>query len=360
MHPCATIWLASRIYNNKMKVFLIAILFTSATAFAQLPKNLVLEGGGIRGIAHSGALELLDSLGKLDSIEKIAGTSSGAMNGLLYAIGYSPTEIQLAIGATQFQKFNQVGFPFIGGLVRMRNKYGYYSTKRIEQTFETLLKNKGLDPNLTFNQLHKLKLANSRYKDLYITGTSLNNQKTIVFSYETYPEMRIIDAMRVSLTVPFYFEAIFVTKEGSLTDKENCGNCDIMVDGGVLANYPFFVFDTPYTDSLGFMNYAANPNTIGLKLESSNQLNTAIEQIAPYDISGYKTFSASFYTLTSESINRQKLSANQFKQTITISNLDMSPKVRKLSDQEKNALIESGKQGVRNYYQIQPTIQVQN
>jgi len=343
-----------------MRIFLIVVLFACINALAQLPKNLVLEGGGIRGIAHSGALELLDSLGQLDSIEKIAGTSSGAMNGLMYAIGYSPKEIQQAIGATQFQKFNQVGVPFFGGLVRMRKKYGYYSTKRIEETFEKLIATKGLSPDITFKQLHELTLTNRRYKDLYITGTSLNNQKTIVFSYETYPEMRIVDAMRVSLTVPFYFEAIFVNKNGSLTDKENCTDCDIMVDGGVLANYPFFVFDTPVTDSLGFTKYVANPNTIGLKLESPNQLDTAIEQIAPYDISGYKTFSASFYTLTSESINRQKLSENQFKQTVLISNLGMSPKVRKLSEDEKNALIESGKQGVRNFYDIQPTIHLQN
>jgi len=332
----------------------------SLNAFAQLPKNLVLEGGGIRGIAHSGALELLDSLGQLDSIEKIAGTSSGAMNGLLYAIGYSPTEIQKAIGATQFQKFNQVGVPFFGGIYRMKRKYGYYSTKRIEQTFEALLKNKGLDPNLTFKDLRELRLVNSRFKDLYITGTSLNNQKTIVFSYETYPEMRIIDAMRVSLTVPFYFEAIFVNKDGSITDKNNCRDCDIMVDGGVLANYPFYVFDTECKDSTGTSYYVANPNTIGLKLERTEQLDTTIEVISPYEVKSYKSFMASFYTLTSESINRQKLSENQFNQTILISNLDMSPKVRKLSEEEKNALIESGKQSVRSYYQIQPTIQVQN
>ncbi len=343
-----------------MRLLLIVLFLASLNSFAQLPKNLVLEGGGIRGIAHSGALELLDSLGQLDSIEKIAGTSSGAMNGLLYAIGYSPTEIQKAIGATQFQKFNQVGIPFFGGLVRMKKKYGYYSTKRIEAAFEKLLAQKGLNPNLTFKDLHELRLTNSRYKDLYITGTSMNNQKTIVFSYESFPKMRVIDAMRVSLTVPFYFEAIFVNKDGSLTNKENCTNCDIMVDGGVLANYPFFVFDTPVTDSLGFTKYVANPNTIGLKLESPNQIDTSIEQIAPYDISGYKTFSASFYTLTSESINRQKLSENQFNQTVLISNLGMSPKVRKLSEEEKNALIESGKAGVRKYFQIQPTIQVQN
>jgi len=336
------------------------MFMASLNAFAQLPKNLVLEGGGIRGIAHSGALELLDSLGQLDSIEKIAGTSSGAMNGLLYAIGYSPTEIQKAIGATQFQKFNQVGVPFFGGIYRMKRKYGYYSTKRIEQTFEALLKNKGLDPNLTFKDLRELRLVNSRFKDLYITGTSLNNQKTIVFSYETYPEMRIIDAMRVSLTVPFYFEAIFVNKDGSITDKNNCRDCDIMVDGGVLANYPFYVFDTECKDSTGTSYYVANPNTIGLKLERTEQLDTTIEVISPYEVKSYKSFMASFYTLTSESINRQKLSENQFNQTILISNLDMSPKVRKLSEEEKNALIESGKQSVRSYYQIQPTIQVQN
>jgi NTE family protein len=343
-----------------MRLLLIVLFLASLNAFAQLPKNLVLEGGGIRGIAYSGALELLDSLHQLDSIERIAGTSSGSMNGLLYAIGYGPKEIQYLIGNTAFEKFNQVGFPIIGGMNRMKKKYGYYSTKRIEATFEKLLAQKGLDPNLTFKDLHELRIANSRYKDLYITGTSLNNQKTIVFSYETYPEMRIVDAMRVSLTVPFYFEAIFVNKDGSVTNQKNCVDCDIMVDGGVLTNYPFFVFDTECKDTNGNVCYAANPNTLGLKLERTGQLTADINHIAPYEINGYKSFMASYYTLTAETINRQNLTEDHFEQTILISNLDMSPKVRKLSEEEKNALIESGKAGVRKYFQIQPTIQVQN
>lgn len=350
----------SYVYYYKMKILALVFLLVSSASFAQLPKYLVLEGGGIRGIAHSGALEVLDSLHQLDSIKNIAGTSSGAMNGLLYAIGYNPVEIQTLIGNTAFEKFNQVGFPFIGGVRRMKHNYGYYSTKRIEQTFENLLTQKGLDPNLTFADLHELKLANSRYKDLYITGTSLNSQKTIVFSHQTYPEMRIVDAMRVSLTVPFYFEAIFVNKDGSLTDSKNCTNCEIMVDGGVLANYPFYVFDQECMDSNGMICYKANPLTLGLKLERPDQLSTDIVEIAPYDIAGYKSFMASFYTLTSETINREKLTEAHFEQTILISNLDMSPKVRKLSEEEKNALIESGKKGVRKYYNLESEVQAQN
>ena len=42
-------------------------------------KNLVFEGGGVKGIAYVGALEVLDREGILNDIERVAGTSAGAM-----------------------------------------------------------------------------------------------------------------------------------------------------------------------------------------------------------------------------------------------------------------------------------------
>lgn len=42
-------------------------------------KNLVLEGGGIRGLAYPGALQVLEGKGVLKNINRVAGTSAGAI-----------------------------------------------------------------------------------------------------------------------------------------------------------------------------------------------------------------------------------------------------------------------------------------
>jgi len=42
-------------------------------------KHLVFEGGGVRGIAYAGAIEVLESNGILNSIESVTGTSAGAI-----------------------------------------------------------------------------------------------------------------------------------------------------------------------------------------------------------------------------------------------------------------------------------------
>lgn len=52
-------------------------------------KNLVFEGGGVKGIAYAGALEILDKEGILQNIERVAGTSAGAMMAVLVGLRYS-------------------------------------------------------------------------------------------------------------------------------------------------------------------------------------------------------------------------------------------------------------------------------
>lgn len=53
--------------------------------------GLVLSGGGAKGLAHIGVIKALEENGI--PIDYIAGTSMGAIVGGLYAIGYSPAEM---------------------------------------------------------------------------------------------------------------------------------------------------------------------------------------------------------------------------------------------------------------------------
>ena len=53
--------------------------------------GLALSGGGIRGIAHAGAIKALEE--NNIKIDIIGGTSAGSMIASLYAVGYTPDEI---------------------------------------------------------------------------------------------------------------------------------------------------------------------------------------------------------------------------------------------------------------------------
>ena len=50
-------------------------------------RNLVFEGGGVKGIAYVGAWEVLQKKGILKDIKRVGGTSAGAINALLLALG---------------------------------------------------------------------------------------------------------------------------------------------------------------------------------------------------------------------------------------------------------------------------------
>ena len=67
-------------------------------------ENLVFEGAGIKGIAYSGVLKALQEKGILQHVERVCGTSAGAITALMVSLGYSSEEIYQLISDTKFQK----------------------------------------------------------------------------------------------------------------------------------------------------------------------------------------------------------------------------------------------------------------
>ena len=51
-------------------------------------RNLVFEGGGVKGIAYIGAMKVLKDEGILQNITRVGGTSAGAINAALFALGF--------------------------------------------------------------------------------------------------------------------------------------------------------------------------------------------------------------------------------------------------------------------------------
>src|SRR6187401_231918 len=308
---------------------------------AQTPliiKSLVFEGAGVRGIAYCGAVQEMESKKMMDSIERVGGTSSGAIIALTISLGYSGKEIEDIISKTNFKKFNDGGFFFIGGISRLNKYFGWYKGKKFEKWLEKMIKEKTGNENITFEEFHQ-----KGFKDLYITGTSLNKQKAIVFSYESYPKMKIKDAVRISVSIPLYFEPVYIDSLGKTFDhpKQKQG-FDMMVDGGLLENFPIHIFDKLQPDLY----------TIGFRIDHDPQIENDKEDrtLAEMPIDGLKQYFGAFYNIVIENLNRQRLTKADWQRTVSISDGDVLPKVRKLSKEEITILIENGRKAVQERF----------
>lgn len=326
------------------KYFFIAVLLyiNSIGSAQKLVENLVFEGAGIRGIAYCGAINILQKEGRLDGIKRVGGTSAGAITALMISFNYTAEEIANIISNTNFKHFNDGNLFFAGGTNRLNKYFGWYRDKRFDRWLRRIISAKTGNADITF-----LQLKEKGFKDLYITGTSINQQKPVLFSYENFPQMKVKDAVRISMSIPLYFEAVFMDNKGSLVyHPKNKEGLQVMVDGGIVANFPIKIFDsTKYLGAAKTNHFKINNRTLGFRIDSDEQINNDSLQkgLAMMPIKDLKDYIYAFYTIIIENLNRQTLTPDDWSRTISISDGKISPRIRKLSANEINLLIENGK-----------------
>jgi NTE family protein len=314
-----------------------------------------MEGGGIRGIAYGGALSKLQEQGILPEIKRVGGTSAGAIQAMLLALGYSPQEITAITYETNIKQFADGRFIFIGGFNRMFSEFGWYRGEKFAKWLGKLIEQKTGNNELTFAQLHKLAGQNG-FRDLYVTGTNLTRQQTEILSHETYPEMKVRDAVRISMSIPLFFRAVAIDSVGKIIPvKKNMPQANIMVDGGITANFPIKIFDyeryvipEKTTDP---NKPIFNPQTLGLRLDRSEQIAYDRQQngLAPYPISNFNEYMGAFYNIVLENLNRNSLKPEDWQRTISINTLHFSPKIKKLNASQKEQLLHSGEIAVEDF-----------
>ena len=75
----------------------------------------------------------MEAMNMMSNIEKVSGTSSGGIVALTISLGYSGKEIENIIATTNFKKFNDGSFFFIGGINRTKKYYGWYKGRKFEK-----------------------------------------------------------------------------------------------------------------------------------------------------------------------------------------------------------------------------------
>ncbi len=343
-----------------MKILLL-LLFPIASFCQPIThyKNLALEGGGMKGIAYAGAFKVLEEKGVLQNIENIAGSSAGAIAGLMVSIGYNATEIDSILMSLKFQKFKDGKGGLLGKYKRIKRKFGVYKGDRFEEWLQKMLLQKTGNANLTFEDLHQLKLKNNLYKDLYCTGTNISKQRLEVFSFKSTPNFSLATAVRISGGIPIYFTPIALDNSLQKIEKGDTSSyINYYVDGGMLCNYPISMFDsckaggeTLLCDDLVFNN-----ETLGIKLERQAQIdsflnnNIAIPAFNPKNMNDYM---GAFGNLMMETMERKYPNLeNEKGRTIFISDGGVQARIKKTSVKNKRLLYENGVKGTQLFFEL--------
>lgn len=236
------------------------------------PCDIVLEGGGVKGIGLIGAIEELYKAGYHRC--RIAGTSAGAIVGALLAAGMPVQDLQKLMRTIDYTKFRDesfidtLGIP--GKTVSLLFEKGLYEGAYLRDWLAAELEKYGVrtfaDLSLTEPWAAELP-PEQRYKLVVIVSdVSRGRLVRLPWDYADYgldPGTQLVaDAVRASMSIPFFYEPV------NLRGR-------YLVDGGLLSNFPIDIFDS-----------IADWPTFGIKLSARAEALTKMNPVTnPLDYS---------------------------------------------------------------------------
>ncbi len=322
-------------------------------------RNLVFEGGGVKGIAYVGAMQVLEEKGVISGIERIGGTSAGAINATLLALGYSNAEQREIIWSLDFKNFMDSSWNIFSNINRVISHFGWYKGNFFREWMGSLIARKLKNPNATFKDL-----KDQGRPDLYVYGTNLCTRYGEVFSIERTPDMPIAEAVRISMSIPLFFAGVQKKPNG------------LYVDGGCLNNYPVKLFDREkyvHPDNLGktavmrpyyidqnesFLKdhpasspYIYNKETLGFRLDSKREIAIFRYNEPPTQkVDNFSEYVLALVHTMLESQSNEHLHSDDWQRSIYIDTLGVSTTDFSLTDERKKGLEQSGKAGVKAYF----------
>jgi NTE family protein len=185
-----------------------------------LPYRVYLSGGGICAMAHVGALIELSKHIPLQAVKEWMGVSAGSLMAMCLCIGYTLDELldfSVRFDFTEIKEMDSVP----GWILH----FGMDTGERLHRLVLACLHVKGLPSEFTFQDcLTQFGIS------LRIIATDINDACPIIFSSTTTPTYCIADAVRASMSAPYYFQPFICPVSNHY-----------LVDGAVISNHPLFV-----------------------------------------------------------------------------------------------------------------------
>lgn len=301
--------------------------------------DAVFEGGGVKGIGLVGAVAVTEGMGY--EFCNVAGTSAGAIVAALVAAGYRARELRDIMRSLDYTQFKDKGLldniPVFGRVLSLGLEKGIYEGVYLEDWLREKLAAKG---KRTFKDLIIDEFRDApkyRYK-LQVIAADISRGKMLVLprdsqDYGIAPDdLDIARAVRMSMSIPFFYEPVTLRLGGT-------GKACFIVDGGVLSNFPIYLFDDGTPDppwpTFGYL-LAEHPDVVGQEVR--------------HEVSGPLSLLASLFLTMLEAHDRMYISNGAFVRTIMIPTVGVKTTEFDLAPERAEALYQSGVNAAEEFF----------
>jgi NTE family protein len=301
----------------------------------------VFQGGGVKGIALAGALEefansTLHPQSYVREWIQLAGTSAGAIVAAFLACGHSAEETAALVKETDVTQFEDWGSggEILGGAINLLLHHGLAHGKAFHDWFREHIKNQTFGDIERAGRTLKLIATDITRREMLVLPDSLPNYRVSKDMPAIDPKsFAIADAVRMSMSIPYFFQPV------ELIHNET-GLASTIVDGGVLSNFPVWIFDVEDRDAL-------RP-TFGFKLVGGRGVGGGLEKIVrafgwPVEMG------VDIFHTTTEAWDKYWVSNSTYVRTCTISTGDIGTTDFELTEEQKQWLLDSGKDAARAF-----------
>ncbi|NGX60450.1 MAG: Photosystem I assembly protein Ycf3 [Chlamydiae bacterium] len=356
------------------------------------PQNLVFKGGGVKGIAYIGALNVLRQENALSEVKRISGTSVGAITATLLAMNFPIEEIKDILSETPLSNFFDHNLPkttriqelmkdysvlkafralleLISGLKNPTNPdrkpiqslsqiTGICKGNKFEEWIESQIYKKTRTPHCTFGELRNLILQNKPFKHLHVFAVQLTGKGSNLLRFNSeeneWDDVVISSAVRASMSIPGIFIPAKIKRKQRGHQPIPAKDLGSFVDGGITYNFPIEAFDEKQFILQGLSKEESscpmhNKRTLGFSLVSSNN-----EIPQPESIKNLGQLFRAIFDIFygNEDLLRQRTPYNEHR-VIEIDTQDAGTLEFDLSEDKKLMLIEAGKKATEVFFKKQ-------
>jgi len=193
-------------------------------------KHLVFAGGGPRAVSFLGALEVLSTHNLIDGANQYWGNSAGALMATCLSLNTSNAKLRKIFYDMDFTKFRDFD---LSNIMSFSTRWGLDSGDAFKNSLKTILED--IKPGSSQYTLQEL-------PSLHITASDLTDTKPIIMDSTTFPTMKLVDALRASTSIPFFYVPF-----------RNPVDNHLLVDGAIACNFPWVLLsEEQRKDAIGF------------------------------------------------------------------------------------------------------------
>ena len=286
-------------------------------------KNVVFEGGGVKGLAFVSAFETLLLYVPFGQLKRFAGSSAGAIFAFLVVIGHDTSDLKRIMANLDMRALRGRSF-VLKRILQLITRLGMFSTKNFRRWLADRLEEKLGVRDITFQELYQ-----QTGRKLYVTGSHVEGRRVTIFGPQSTPTYSVIRAVVHSMSFPLYFQP-----DGSL------------VDGGLGMNYPIRLFDS----------YGPKTETLGFRVDSSAEIavnqdgwNNETVKLRTGKIGRFTSFAWGIVNFLLDVLNKTHLDQDDYQRTVFIDTLHVKTLDFKLSAQDRVLLLQQGRAGMQKY-----------